>query len=362
MEGLKITYGAEQAKIISGVAILLMFFHHIIGGCGIGWLKDGVSITTTSIMGFTLDGVLGMYGKMCVSLYAFNTGYAMYSNPKSFTYPNILMKAAKFLISYWFICLLFIGYGFIIGANTPTITDIVLNMFGFGAATPNVAHVIFAWYVYFYLTILLISPLLIKIFNKGGGVLDLLFTFSLIAAVYLIHKYICSDFRVIKTIASSLSSYMSSVIIGLLVCKYDLFNVIHGRLGSRNVLIYLLLIAITVVVRNKVFNIGFINSNVDAILSVVLIFSILSILQELKVKQINSALSFLGVYSMNMWFLHAIFFTGTSNVMQKILYFPNLSILVYIWSIILVLPVAMLCSAIQNKIISVLIPSKHKIH
>ena len=50
-------------------------------------------------------------------------------------------------------------------------------------------------------------------------------------------------------------------------------------------------------------------------------------------------MSLLGRYSLEIWFLHAIFFIGSESV-QKIAYWPKYSVLILPWTLCILLPVA----------------------
>lgn len=68
------------------------------------------------------------------------------------------------------------------------------------------------------------------------------------------------------------------------------------------------------------------------------------------IRGIKKCLAFLGKYSLEIWFLHAIFFIGNVKV-QKIAYWPKVDILILIWTILLLIPFAMLIQWGQKKIL-----------
>lgn len=60
-----------------------------------------------------------------------------------------------------------------------------------------------------------------------------------------------------------------------------------------------------------------------------------------------------GSLSMNIWFLHGIFFSGHC-VLQPLLYLPKYSILVVVWGLTLLLPAAWLISRLQKALLHML--------
>ncbi len=76
-------YGKDEAKMIAGIAIILMFFHHMFGFPN--YLRPDVSWNGIPIFGsYKLEYIFAQFAKVCVALFAFNTGYAMYTSSASF--------------------------------------------------------------------------------------------------------------------------------------------------------------------------------------------------------------------------------------------------------------------------------------
>ncbi len=95
---------------------------------------------------------LAMFSKLCVAIFAFNTGYAMWTKQESYTYSKITSRIFNFLIQYWVICILFIGYALLAGDTLPTLKQFGFNLFGVKTSTTEFVSCGFAWYVYFYIS------------------------------------------------------------------------------------------------------------------------------------------------------------------------------------------------------------------
>lgn len=63
-------------------------------------------------------------------------------------------------------------------------------------------------------------------------------------------------------------------------------------------------------------------------------------------RHIEAALLLLGALSMPLWFLHGLFFTQLP--LQWLLYLPHLSVLVLLWGLVLLIPVAMVVKWLQG--------------
>lgn len=88
--------------------------------------------------------------------------------------------------------------------------------------------------------------------------------------------------------------------------------------------------------------------NLDVIYAPLLVLSVW-IFTTLCFKKANKALKILGKYSLEIWFLHAIFFIGNSTV-QSICYWPKVDILILIWTIIILLPISKIISTMVKKL------------
>lgn len=106
----------EDTKWVKGIAIVLMFMHHLwafpdaIAG---GSLKYLFTIFNQSSIVY-----LGWFGKICVSLFFFIGGYGTYLGCADKEY-DIVGKLKKLYVSYWKIFVIFIPIAFLLCSNQP---------------------------------------------------------------------------------------------------------------------------------------------------------------------------------------------------------------------------------------------------
>lgn len=62
-------YTKNKAKQIQGLAILLMIYHHE--------FMDAFSFNHVSLIGLSVEQKIAWFGKICVSLFAFASGYGI---------------------------------------------------------------------------------------------------------------------------------------------------------------------------------------------------------------------------------------------------------------------------------------------
>lgn len=332
--------------MIAGVAIVMMLVHHFFGFADYrldgNWVYEPVKIG-----GVSLERIFASAGKLCVAIFAFSGGYAIWVNRENFAkFKSIGKRALKFLLNYWIILAAFLIYAIIIGDKIPTGRDFIQNIYGVGTGPHEpYVNIAFAWYVVFYISLLLMTPLLIWIFNRTNGWwnLALLTCFALMPSLIrmtFLSKINAVPFEVIfGTLISS--------IVGLLVAKWKIFDSMRRMIG-RYAFIKGFFIAAFVLILRQIWLLTIGQSDIsDAVFAMLFCFGLLLMFEKINGTRIAAVLSFLGIYSMNLWFLHGIFFTG-SRPLQAILYYPRVSLLILIWGLIMLIPIAMLFAWVQK--------------
>ena len=339
-------YGKTEAQMIAGVAIVMMLVHHFFGFADYrldgNWIYEPVKIG-----GVSLERIFASAGKLCVAIFAFSSGYAIWVNRKSFAgYKSIGKRALKFLLNYWIILAAFLTYALIIGDNIPAGRDFIHNIYGVGTGPhEQYVNVAFAWYVVFYVSLLLTTPLLISIFNRTNGWWDmtLLLCFALMPT--LIGMSFLSKINAVPI--EVIFGTLVSSIVGLLVAKWKIFDRMRSMIGNYALTKGFFIATFVLILRQiGLLTIGQTDIS-DALFAMLFCFGLLLMFEKINGTRIARILSFLGIYSMNLWFLHGIFLSGT-RPLQAILYYPRVSILILIWGLILLIPVAMLFAWIQK--------------
>lgn len=333
----------ETTAKIKGIAIILMIIHHFLAYPF--WLIDGVTYPNVNRLGEDLNVWIECSTKICVSIFAFITGYGYYlRNNQTIKYG--LKKIFNFLEKYWFILfIIFIPIILIIGEEEINLTTILLNLF---AIDERIIY--FAWYVYFYIFAMLTLPLLKKISNNNF-LHDLIIMVgicvvgrNLLAGLDIKDQFVIEDIK-------NCFFWMPCVIIGWLFAKYHLFNKINKVFKSKNKLTAILITVFVLGARLKWEEL--MTVNLDIIYAPMIMYSLSYILKDVNI--FGKILKFFNANSINLWFLHSIFFSPyTENVFQPYLYISTNPIIVVLWGILLCLPVSILINLIfklKNKII-----------
>lgn len=223
-------YDKTQANVIAGIALLMMFVHHFFGFPE--WLKnDNLYISLFTIKGIAIERISAAFCKLCVEIFAFNSGYAMSENTKAYDLiSKRIRRLFQFLFSYWCICALFIVYALIFKEKLPTLNLFILNVFGLYVGPGETVNVVYAWYVSFYISIVLLFPCLCKLFKEKSPFINIarMFILIIISSLYFnkLPPFIFSE------VIHSLITYSGCWMMGFLFSKHQLFNFFNKYIKS----------------------------------------------------------------------------------------------------------------------------------
>ncbi len=347
-------YRKEYAQVIVGVAILLMVAHHFFGFSD--YLLPGVSwIPVGKIAGIEVERIVGAFGKICVSLYAFNSGYVMWVNRDDYrrlTYRT--SRLLRFLAAYWIVGLLFYLYAMAVGDQNPTGVNLWLVQIGYATGPyEKYVNMAFAWYVTYYIFFVLLANVWLRLLSSNHKGVDLIVVVLAMAALQMTRLIPSSpvDLGFLSPVATGLW--------GIIAAKWHLFEWMDCRMSHLSKWILAGVIPVAVIIRQGSILVsehvpqafGAVTGGVE--LAVVPLFIYVMVKLTMDCLKLKKALLFLGSVSMNIWFLHGLFFSG-HRALQPLLYGPEYSVLVYLWGLLLLVPSAWLVSKLQKYIIKLI--------
>lgn len=341
----KFTFTKEHTEIVKGLAILLMLVHHLFGFPE--WYADGVSYIGIPLRAHNLEYVVAQFGHICVSIFAFITGYGMFFSYKG---GNVFKKSVKkgvsFLLSYWLVLFLVaIPVNLLLGKKDITLSLVWGNLFGYDNTLVS-----FAWYVRFYLEMLITLPLFYRMMTKRSWVTIPMFLLTPILVNYYLGMVSSSDELVGKVVYFSMEYFLwiTTALMGLCFARYGLFEKLgklFSKLGKLEYLVCIVLMGLLVYLRaykeDTVENVF----SFDCIYAPIFVFLAVKLIEA--ISGIQAVLKGLGAQSMNLWFLHSLFFFRTAELM-KYAYAPRISVLILLWVIVLCLPVAWALSKLSG--------------
>ncbi len=168
----------EQSNYIKGIAILLMFLHHLFGffdrmpaHIEVIWLYDQIKF----------ENIIGFFGKYCVPLFLFVSGYG-FAVKKNNDVNYYFKKIAELYKSVWLVFILFFPLAyFILRKDVPfDFPQIVANFFAFSSSYNGEW-----WFLLPYIIYVAITPLLQAGRKYILSILVLSILFSSIQSYYL---------------------------------------------------------------------------------------------------------------------------------------------------------------------------------
>lgn len=299
--------------MVKGVAIIMMIAHHCFAFPAF-WLDV---FCTGAITAEICENF-----KICVSLFAFITGYGFYVG-KECSVKDIIVKLLHFLGQYWlqlfliFIPIASIGYSF-------SAKKIFFNLF---ALYDNI--MLFAWYVFFHCLVLVTFPLVKRVLRHG-----LLFDLAMILAggycVTVLLYFLPSDTPLISMLLDC-SIYYPVVGIGYLTARDNLLNRVNEK-SHIKVPTAVVLVGAVLLLRAKVSVIkGF---SFDVFYTPLLILALCQLLE--KCRFFHPILAFLGKHSFHMWLFHSVFFSAyTREVVQPLINWTDVPILRFVMVVVM---------------------------
>lgn len=327
---MKDIFTREKTWQIKGVAILLMLAHHLFAFSN-RFYKGYEVNSFLNFSGYELPVIIGLFGKICVSIFMFLGGYGLY---KTFQKENFINKIINLYKKYWKTFLIFIPIGFIFFKNQNIYTeDISLSLkfsefnykniiFDFLGLTSNLNGE--WWFFKNYLFAVFTGYIFINIMKKNTNfykeTLIIIIWYVLTNGVF---SYYANLFGLNNFIFSNLfidNGYSIIFLIGVLFSKYKIFNKFSEILIEYNNLekFIISIIGILLVIYTRVF---YIDISLDILLTPVFILFSYNLINIFK--KVSKIFEYLGKNSTNMWLNHSFFCYYYWMFAKAVYYFNN---------------------------------------
>ena len=125
----KVVLTKEKSNIIYGIAACLMVFHHLFA------FPERIPNTYVAVLDFNflhVETMIAYFGKICISLYAFISGYGLTQKAKHVSSVFLMIKnqIEKFYIHYWMVFVIFVPYGIVKSIYEINIGKLLGNFIG----------------------------------------------------------------------------------------------------------------------------------------------------------------------------------------------------------------------------------------
>lgn len=312
----------EESKLLQGIAVSLMVFHHLFD------FPDRIHVPYTFLLNFSfigLESLLASFGRICVAIFAFNSGYGMRKAAGDLSqyhllpgYKSMASRLWNFAQRFWAVLFVFVGIGLLIGTykwDTLTLLNSLLGRtFQYNAEW---------WYIAQYIRFLLIFPLLmvgLKLLNRirfGNWIHSIVLVSLIIATVILPEAY--------------RKVYLICFLCGCFFASVPVFERLDTFLSKRKFLYIALSLCIlggVFVARTKLLGGAY-----DFLFAPLFVFGFVGLLKCQPIRKCADLIFRLpGKYSTYIWLTHTFF---GYYLFQRLTFFPKYSPLVFLWCMIL---------------------------
>lgn len=324
---------------IKGIAIICMVIHHAFGFPA--WYVDGIEYL--DILPYA--EYIRNSARICIPMFVFLTGGGYYLHQdKSLRYSG--KKVFSFYISYWVVFLFMLVIAFACG-NSLSLKSLVLEIVG-----AEHKLMVFCWYVPFYAVLMFALPIYSKLM-QGNLTFDIVKTGLFYLAIRIV-SMLAGNMDLLGLL-NSLSVYFPVLATGYFLVKYDVLDILRKYirdnvlLKSLQVVFGIGLVAGALCLHSRIPFVKGVSTGVILVPMMILGFALVS---KEKTDPIQGGVTLLGKYSMNIWFLHGIFFSEyIRESFQPIAYFPRNPVLVVSWILLLCLMVSVPLDKIQKMIV-----------
>lgn len=326
----------EDTKVIKGIAILLMLMHHLWGFperiMG-GELKYYFNIFDQSSISY-----IGMFGKICVSIFFFLGGYGIYLSSRGKKF-DIIGKIKKLYISFWKIFVIMIPIAFLFFGRQPVYCEnqdicTKYSAFEWKEFLGNITGIQTTyngewWFLFSYVVAIATFPVIRYFIDKNSFNVNIILV--IIASLFVTN--ICPALGNIEVLGTLNNNYLYRLVLcqsapyvtcfwmGIIVAKDKILNRLQEELKKNNLLnpvidsiIWFLIIY---------FRQSGLGNTLDIIYVPFLIVTAVDFMYHIPI--LRTIFLHIGKYSTNMWLLHT-FFCYYFYPMVKIVVAPGWAI------------------------------------
>lgn len=298
---------------LKGIAILLMLVHHGLGLPAM-WFEEGLGYGQRIYGDRMLFEWVGNPTKICVSVFAFLTGWGYFYNAeKNLRYG--IKKSLRLLTKYWVVLfVIFYPLGYLVSGYIPSFKSVVFNLF-----SVHNRVVSFSWYILFYIICICTLPVWIHL-ATGKVVVDVGIIPLFFAGMVQLSDHIVVQKWYLLAVMRDYFCWIQVVWIGYLVARYGFFDRMRKRLEHMPKIAHACMLVLLMAVRGMLSE--WRGINLDILYAPLFIYSCKALLREDTV--VFKGLFQLGKHSLHIWLIHAIFFwEGTRAVFQPLVYGVN---------------------------------------
>lgn len=323
----------DDTLLLKCMAIFMMIYHHFFAFPE--RIFDEQMYWNVIIGGHSVQQSIGLLCKICVSFFAFLSGYGLTKKYEKISFFEIIKKIVGIMMTYWIILIfIYVPLSFVNGICD--VKEVLKNMF---LIETSMIHP--SWYVKFYVEVIIFWGIYSRVAKQ-------------IENVYFEVAAICFSLVLLNIYIkeSIFLHYVPSFMWGYIIAKYSIYDRGKRKFPKMLYLINFILLTILGLLR-IIFGDEIKGLSLTSFIVPILVYFLVNVfhyINERKLRKIKNTFLIVGRYSTYLWLLHAIFQLPNVSLLQRISYWPRLSILIVMWTIILLLPLSIVLDMIIKKI------------
>lgn len=334
----------SDTKVMKGIAIVFMLYHHLFT------FPERIQESIEYQPLFMIEGMessylMGEFGKLCVALFVFLSGYGLYISCKSNKHITISLKnkVVHLYTMYWLVFAVFIPICIIKQVDK----HITINTFFGNLSGLNITYNGEWWFFTPYILLLCVYPFLKKFYQwkhatpLGDIILWILFSIFAYKLLPSIVKFPVMESLLesfgwlkLKQVLQQLPAFM----IGGIFAKYDILSYVKKNFGNNDVNGILALISMVILFWCR----RFMGMEFDCILAPAFILTIIVSLQMKPMKFFYLVLKEIGDKSTFIWLTHSFY---CYDLCQKFIFMPKYTVLI----MLLLLTVSFITAVVLQK-------------
>lgn len=336
-------FSLEESTLIKCGALLLMIIHH-----SFPW-KDRL------ISDFHYSATFCQFSmscKLCVAIFAFISGWAFFlSKNKSFT--NAVKKSGLFLLYYWICAILCVLFAVFVCDYHIIGKRLLLNEF---LPFQHPIIMLHCWYVTYFIILQLTLPLFEQIDRLHNAKLK----FSIAIALPLFIGFIPAPN--LFPLWNDIRYFLPSGYCGYLFARYHIFDWIHCFISPLNHKLCAVILIVVLCTSMPLYGqcdklIKLLGQQslplciCNGVIAALFIYALVELSRMVHFKPLRSVVIFIGIHSMNIWFLHSLFTSSSTRALfQPYIYYFTTPLFVITACIVTCLPCSIALTLLQNKV------------
>ena len=347
------TFSRKDTKFIKGIAIILMFYHHLFTSYG-EYLEGVTYHYTLGIAGVPMAYFLGTFGKICVALFVFLSGYGTYISLKNSENMSKTLgqKILRLYKVHWRVLIVFIPICLICGTNNVENWDIPKTVKNFLALDISVCSSV--TFLTPFLILMVITPMILFFSDKIHNVFTscVVVVISQIVGLFVLPHLsdtilgsTINDSVLYRLLSTPLFLLLPQYLSGLVCAKYNLISKVKTKFQNNPIAaIGAAVVVFYIATFRQYYNIEY-----DFIYAPLFTMAMVVLFENKVGRVIRKPFEKIGEHSTIMWMCHTYYWR---TLIQRIVFAPYYSLLICLLLIAITYTTSIVITFVFDKFVS----------